>query len=118
MKSVRKVTRRSPQLDLSNREEMYYPSDVDVDAVPGCRCRRHPDRFPRTSVARATPPSVSTRTVIATLLRCVDEYANEDGNVSVKFRQRFRDTDEIRSRRRVIPAALPRHGEEGPREVV
>jgi hypothetical protein len=48
----------------------------------------------------------------------VDEYADEDGNVSMKIRQRFRDTDEIRSRRRVIPAALPRHGKEGPHEVV
>ena len=48
----------------------------------------------------------------------MDEYADEDGNVSLKIRQRVRDTDEIRSRRRVILAALPRHGEEGPREVV
>ena len=32
----------------------------------------------------------------------------------MKIRQRFRDTDEIRSRRRVIPAALPCHGEEDP----
>ena len=48
----------------------------------------------------------------------MDKYADEDGNVSMKIRQHFRDTDEIRSRRRVIPAALPRHGEEGPREVV
>ena len=64
------------------------------------------------------PPPVSTRTVLATPLRSVDEYADEDGNVSMKIRQRFRDTDEIRSRRRVIPAALPRHGEEDPRDVV
>ena len=56
--------------------------------------------------------------VLATPLRSVDEYADEDGNVSMKIRQRFRDTDEIRSRRRVISAALLRHGEEGPREVV
>ena len=31
----------------------------------------------------------------------MDEYADEDGNVSMKIRQRFRDTGEIRSRRRV-----------------
>ena len=61
---------------------------------------------------------VSTRTVIATPLRSVDKYVNKDGNVSMKIRQCFCDTDEIRSRRRVIPAALPRHGEEGPRKVV
>ena len=42
----------------------------------------------------------------------MDEYADEDGNVSMKIRQRFRDTDEIRSQRRVILKALPRHGEE------
>ena len=42
----------------------------------------------------------------------MDEYTDEDGNVPMKIRQRFRDTDEIRSRRRVIPAALPRHEEE------
>ena len=35
----------------------------------------------------------------------------------MKIRQRFRDTDEIRSRRRVILAALPHHKEEDPREV-
>ena len=27
MKSVRKVTHQSPQLDSSNREEMYYPTN-------------------------------------------------------------------------------------------
>ena len=64
------------------------------------------------------PPPLSTRTVLATPLQSVDEYADEDENVSMKIRQRFRDTDEIRSRRRVILAALPRHREEGPREVV
>ena len=42
----------------------------------------------------------------------MDEYADEDGNVSMKIRQRFRDTDEIRSRWRVIPAVLPRHEED------
>ena len=42
----------------------------------------------------------------------MDEYADEDGNVSMKIRQRFRDTDEIRSRRRVILAALLRHEED------
>ena len=94
MKRDWQVTRRSPQLDSSNHEEMYYPTN------------------------KREPPPVSTRTVLATPLRSVDEYADEDGNVSMKIRQRFRDTDEIRSRRRVIPAALPRHGEEGPREVV
>ena len=39
-------------------------------------------------------------------------------NMSMKIRQRFRDTDEIRSRRRVILAALRRHGEEDLRGVV
>ena len=48
----------------------------------------------------------------------MDEYADEEGKVSMKIRQRFRDTDEIRSRRRVILAALPRHGEEDLRGVV
>ena len=48
----------------------------------------------------------------------MDEYADEDGNVSMKIRQRFRDTDEIRSRRRVILAALPCHEEDRLRGVV
>ena len=72
MKSNRQVTRRSPQLDLSNREEMYYPTNK----------RR----------------TCNTSTGIHTY---VDEYANKDGNVSMKIRQRFRDTGEIRSRPRV-----------------
>ena len=42
----------------------------------------------------------------------MDEYDDKDGNVSMMIRQHFRDTDEIRSQRRVIPAALPRHGED------
>ena len=42
----------------------------------------------------------------------MNEYADEDGNMSMKIRQRFRDTDEIKSRRRVILAALTRHEEE------
>ena len=97
MKSVRKVTRRSPQLDSSNRENMYYPTNKR------CMCNASTGIH---TYGAATP------------LRSVDEYADEDGNVSMKIRQRFRDTDEIRSRRRVILTALPHHGEEGPREVV
>ena len=50
--------------------------------------------------------------MLATPLRSVDENDDEDGNVSMKIRQRFRDTDEIRSRRRVILAALPREEED------
>ena len=57
------------------------------------------------------PPPVSTRTVLATLLGSVDEYVDEDGNMSMKIRLRFRDIEEIRSLRRLISAALPRHGE-------
>ena len=70
------------------------------------------------SVESTMPPPVSTRTVLATPLRSVDEYADEDGNVSMKIRQRFRDTDEIRSRRRVILAALLRHEEDHLRGVI
>ena len=50
--------------------------------------------------------------MLATPLRSVNDYADEDGNVSMKIRQRFRDTDEIRSRRRVIPVALEREEED------
>ena len=73
MKSVRKVTRRSPQLDSSNREEMYYPTN------------------------KRRTYNASTGIHMYGASNTVDEYADEDGNVSMKIRQRFRDTGEIRS---------------------